>query len=159
MTREDLDEVDRQILSLLQRDARQTATEIGDAVGVSDTTVLNRIERLEEDEVLVGYRAVVDYERGGFQRPFLVTCSVPISERDEFAERILEVPGVVTVIECMTGRENLLVEAVGEEPEDVTRIARTIDELGVDVVDETAIRSVHHTPLEYLARGHEDARH
>lgn len=49
----ELDEVDRGILYLLQKDARHnTNKEIGDAVGVSPGTVRNRIENLEEAGVI-----------------------------------------------------------------------------------------------------------
>lgn len=157
MPGEELDAVDREILALLQSDARRSATDIGDRVGVSDTTVLNRIERLEEEDVLADYRAVVDYERAGFHRPFLFICTVPIAEREAMAERVLQVPGVVRVVERMTGQENLLVEAVGEEAEDVTTIARTLDELGVSVVDEMAVRTVHHDHVGRSRRGQGDA--
>lgn len=157
MPGEDLDTVDRELLALLQSDARRSATEIGDRVGVSDTTVLNRIERLEQEGVLADYRAVVDYERAGFHRPFLFSCTVPIADRETMAERVLEVPGVVRVVERMTGHENLLVEAVGEEAEDVTTIARTLDELGVEVVDEMAIKTIHHTSIERPRRRQHDA--
>lgn len=148
----ELDEVDRALLALLQSDARRSATDIGDRLGVSDTTVLNRIERLEDEGVLVDYRAVVDYERGGFHRPFLFSCTVPIADREAMAERVLQVPGVVRVVERMTGHENLLVEAVGEEAEDLTIIARTLDELGVEVVDEMAVKTVHHASIERRRR-------
>lgn len=151
-----VDDVDRTILYELQRDARQTATEIAERVGVSDTTVRNRIEELESSAVIEGYTALVNYERAGFQRPFHFSCTVPIVDREAVANGAIDVPGVVTVIERMTGRGNLLVEAVGEHPDDVTRVARLLTELGAEVVDETVVRSSLHAPLTYLT-GREDA--
>ena len=147
----EVDEVDRNVLYMLQTNARLTATEIGDAIGVSDTTVRNRLDDLEADGVLRAYVPHIDYERAGLQRPFHFTCTVPIIEREEVAKQALKIPGIVTVTERMTGRENLVIEAVGEDPDDVTRIARQLTELGVDIIDETVVRSHHTTPLEYLA--------
>jgi DNA-binding Lrp family transcriptional regulator len=146
----EVDDVDRAILYQLQRDARLTATEIGDRVGVSDTTVRNRMKALREEGVVESYTAVVNYERAGLQRPFHFTCTVPIIEREEVAKGALDVPGVVSVTERMTGEGNLLVEAVGEHPDDVTRVARLLTELGARIVDETVVRSSHRRPLAYL---------
>lgn len=61
-----LDDTDKAILYLLQHDARGiTTTEMGDRVGVSASTVRNRIENLEERNVLRGYHPVVDYDKAG----------------------------------------------------------------------------------------------
>jgi DNA-binding Lrp family transcriptional regulator len=43
-----MDEVDRQILDILRRDARTPYTEIADEVGTSEGTVRNRVEQLTE---------------------------------------------------------------------------------------------------------------
>lgn len=59
----DLDNVDRGILHLLQLDARHTTVqEIGDKTEVSPCTVRNRIEQLETDGVITGYKPTIDYE-------------------------------------------------------------------------------------------------
>jgi Lrp/AsnC family leucine-responsive transcriptional regulator len=50
-----LDKVDRAILRELQRDGRYSFAEIGKAVGLSATSVAERIRRLEEAGVIEGY--------------------------------------------------------------------------------------------------------
>ncbi len=151
MDRADVSTVDREILYLLQEDARSTATEIGASVGVSDTTVRNRLRGLESGGVVRGYRPVIDYERAGFHRPFHLTCTVPILDRERIAEEAARIPGVVRVSERMTGRENLLVEAVGEHADDATEVARRLDALGVTVEGEVVVRAIYHSPLQHLA--------
>jgi len=47
-----MDALDRQILNLLRRDARTPYTEIAEAVGTSEGTVRNRVERMTEDGVI-----------------------------------------------------------------------------------------------------------
>ena len=47
-----MDELDREILSILRRDARKPYTEIAERVGTSEGTVRNRVERMTEDEVI-----------------------------------------------------------------------------------------------------------
>ncbi|KAA9398890.1 Lrp/AsnC family transcriptional regulator [Haloarcula sp. CBA1130] len=47
-----MDDLDREILSILRRDARTPYTEIADRVGTSEGTVRNRVDRLVEDGVI-----------------------------------------------------------------------------------------------------------
>ncbi|MFC7133489.1 MULTISPECIES: Lrp/AsnC family transcriptional regulator [Salinibaculum] len=47
-----MDELDRQILDILRRDARTPYTEIADDIGTSEGTVRNRVEQLVEDDVI-----------------------------------------------------------------------------------------------------------
>ena len=60
----ELDETDRGILFLRQDDARHNTTEeIAEAVGVSSSTVSNRIQAMEEGGVIDGYGPYVSYDR------------------------------------------------------------------------------------------------
>jgi DNA-binding Lrp family transcriptional regulator len=54
------DEVDRALLTLLQKDARRTNKELSEAVGVAQSTCLERIRNLRARGVITGYRAEVD---------------------------------------------------------------------------------------------------
>jgi Lrp/AsnC family transcriptional regulator, leucine-responsive regulatory protein len=60
-----VDAVDRQILDLLQADARRTLADIGARVNLSASAVKRRVDRLEATGVVLGYRAVVDQAKLG----------------------------------------------------------------------------------------------
>ncbi|ELY44286.1 Lrp/AsnC family transcriptional regulator [Natronorubrum sulfidifaciens] len=47
-----MDELDRQILDILRRDARTPYTEIADEVETSEGTVRNRVERMMDDDII-----------------------------------------------------------------------------------------------------------
>jgi len=47
-----MDDLDRQILNILRRDARTPYTEIADRVGTSEGTVRNRVDRMIDDDVI-----------------------------------------------------------------------------------------------------------
>ncbi|MEF8877080.1 MAG: Lrp/AsnC family transcriptional regulator [Haloarculaceae archaeon] len=47
-----MDSLDREILAILRRDSRTPYTEIADAVGTSEGTVRNRVERLVEEGII-----------------------------------------------------------------------------------------------------------
>jgi len=142
MAERDLDDLDRTILHALQSDARKLSTStVADRMGVAASTVRTRIRNLEEAGILTGYHAEVDYEAAGFQLHTLITCKAPIPEREQLARDALEVEGVVTVREVMTGTENVHVEVVGRDGDDLSRIGRELDELGLEVEDEDIIRN------------------
>jgi Lrp/AsnC family transcriptional regulator, leucine-responsive regulatory protein len=55
-----LDSIDREIIALLQENAKRTFADIGTHVGLSSTAVKRRVDRLERDGVIVGYGARID---------------------------------------------------------------------------------------------------
>ena len=55
-----LDAVDRKIVALLRDNAKLTFTEIGADVGLSSSATKRRVDRLEQDGVIVGYGARID---------------------------------------------------------------------------------------------------
>lgn len=49
------DSLDRELIALLQANARESVANLGRKLGVARTTVLARLARLEADSVIVGY--------------------------------------------------------------------------------------------------------
>jgi DNA-binding Lrp family transcriptional regulator len=143
----ELDALDRRILYTLQKEARHTSSsDVATEVDASASTVRNRIQQLESDEIIRGYHADVDYEAVGYQLFNLIVCTAPIPDREELAAAAAEVPGVVEVLEVMTGEANVLVKAIGVDGDDLTRIGEELDELGLQVSDEDLIRNTHRSP-------------
>ena len=60
-----IDEIDRRILSSLQRDADQNLDALSESVGLSRNAVWRRIRRLEDTGVVRGRVALLDAERLG----------------------------------------------------------------------------------------------
>ena len=56
----DVDDIDRGIVSALQRDGRATFAEIGGEVGLSASAVKRRVDRLLASGAIRGFTAVVD---------------------------------------------------------------------------------------------------
>lgn len=141
------DPIDRRIVYRLTEDARHTsAPDIAEEVDVSPPTIRNRIRDLEDEGVLKGYHAHVDYEAIGGLLTNLFMCTATTTNRKRFAQRVLEVSGVVNVREVMTGTEDLQVTVVGKDTHDVRRIAREISTLGVRVGDEDLLHREHFRP-------------
>lgn len=53
------DMIDRELIALLQGDARRSATEIARILGLARSTIHERIARLEREGVILGYSAIV----------------------------------------------------------------------------------------------------
>ena len=50
-----MDDTDRHLISLLRQDARLTVAALASKLGVSRGTVTNRLRKLEDEQVIVGY--------------------------------------------------------------------------------------------------------
>ena len=102
-----LDDIGRQILRILQEDGRISFNELGRKVGLSSPAVAERVRRMEEAGIILGYRAIVDQSRVGYPIMAFVRLSIPVSflaQADELAKSIPE------VLEChhLTGSDGVI---------------------------------------------------
>ena len=147
----DLDEVDRGILHMLQLEARETtAQEIADTVGVSPSTVRNRIDQLEAEGVIRGYHPEIDYESANLPLQILFICSAPPTERSELVEEVMDVHGVVDLRELMTGRRNIHIDVVGTSTKDITRITDAIHDLGLQIDSSELVQQRKRQPFNHF---------
>ncbi|PSP20122.1 AsnC family transcriptional regulator [Halobacteriales archaeon QH_10_67_13] len=148
MTHE-LDETDRRILHALMEDARHTsATELADELGVSDATIHNRIDRLESEGIIRGYRAMINFERAGGYLIGIYMCTVPAADRERLAIAARAIPEVINVRVLMAGKRDLQVVAVGEQTEDLQIIARELSALDITIEDEELVQTELWSPYE-----------
>jgi len=84
-----IDDMDRKILSEMQRDAAQSLDDIARAVGSSKTPVWNRIRKLKEAGIIGQQTVMLDAEALGFEATFFVL--IRTSEHDsEWQARFLK---------------------------------------------------------------------
>jgi len=79
----DLDEFDRKILAVLRKDGRITFTELAQQVGLSKTPCQQRVKRLVESGVIVGFRAIIDPAKLGLDH--VAFAEVKLSDTREAA--------------------------------------------------------------------------
>ena len=131
-----MDELDRQILHILRRDARTPYTEIADRVGTSEGTVRNRVERMTEDDVIE--RFTVSTRTGNVKAMLEIGVDVDVDTK-AVADRMAEwaevdfvwmVSGeqdVVLVVDAAdTAGVNDLITKAREQPEVVSTKTRLI---------------------------------
>ncbi|WP_028933490.1 Lrp/AsnC family transcriptional regulator [Pseudonocardia spinosispora] len=95
-----MDTLDREILDLLQTDGRLPNLELAHRVGLSASPCLRRVRRLEDERIIVGYRAVIDPRAVG--RSFDVLVYIDLSPIDESTITAFEsaVQDVEDIVEC-----------------------------------------------------------
>jgi Lrp/AsnC family leucine-responsive transcriptional regulator len=81
----ELDDIDRRILSELQRDGRLAIVDLADRVGLSSTPCLRRVKRLEADGLIRRYAALVDAKAMGLGTQALVQVTL-----DDHSEPVVE---------------------------------------------------------------------
>ena len=71
-----IDRVDEAIIRALQDDGRLSNQALADRIGLSPSACLRRVRRLEDDGVLIGYRAIVDPHAVGRSQTVLVAITL-----------------------------------------------------------------------------------
>ena len=68
-----LDETDIQILKALQSDGRESASHIAEKLNVSVPTVTERIRKLQESEIILGFQTVINPSAVGLDVAAIIT--------------------------------------------------------------------------------------
>jgi Lrp/AsnC family leucine-responsive transcriptional regulator len=90
-----LDERDLEIVSALREDARATYADIAARVGLSASSVHERVRKLEAAGVIAAYRAVVDPEALGlFVTALIAVTPLDPQQPDDLPERLADFPEV-----------------------------------------------------------------
>ncbi|ELZ14918.1 AsnC family transcriptional regulator [Haloterrigena salina JCM 13891] len=151
MAADGLDEIDYGILHLLQQNARATTpVDMAEQLPVTDTTIRNRIEQLEDDGIIEGYVPIIDYEKAGFPIRLQFSCTAATDDRQEVAERALELPQVVKVDEMLSARENIQALAVANNTEEVNEITSRLDDLPLTIERERLLRKTRSRPVDFF---------
>ena len=135
-----LDETDRRILLVLQRDARTSMRKISKEVGVSLGTVSNRVRKLEGAGVIRGYAVLLDPEKIGWDLNVVIGLRIQKGRLIEIQEKIAKDPRVYGVYD-VTGDFDSMVVARARDRSDLDELSKNV--MSVDGVE----RSVTHLVL------------
>ncbi len=99
-----LDHIDKQIISILQSQGRDSASHIATKIGMSVPAVTDRIRKLQDAQVITGFRAIVDPRKVGMDVSALITV---ISESSMHYNEVVEsANNTPEVVECFTTTGN-----------------------------------------------------
>lgn len=154
-----LDDVDCGILYELQLDARGiTHEEISEEVGVSPSTVRNRIARLEEVGIIETYVPQINYERAGLPLRVQFICTAAPDIRSQCAQNALEIPGVISIDETITSEQNLVIEVVALDTQNLAQITQQLTDLDLQIHTSEIITKTYTKPFTYFERACEQAQ-
>jgi len=109
-----IDDIDRRILCILQKEGRLPNARLAERVGLSPPSVLERVRKLEERGVIRGYGAVVEEELLGMTATIFVSVTLSFHNAEainNFQRTILEMPEVMEA-HHVTGEDDYLLKVV-----------------------------------------------
>ena len=135
-----LDETDRRIIEVLERDARTSLRKIAGEVGVALGTVSNRVRKMEEKGIITGYRVMLDSDRVRWGLTVVIGLRINKGLLIEIQEKIAKDPRVYGVYD-VTGDFDSMVVARARDRRDLDDLSKNL--LSMDGV----ARSVTHLVL------------
>ncbi len=94
-----LEELDRKILGMLNRDARMSFNLIAKNLKISATTLYSKVRELEESGILKGYIPLIDREFVGYKLMAVINLRVKHEQYIEVHKLIVRFPEVQAVYE------------------------------------------------------------
>ena len=124
-----MDSLDLKILKLLQEKGRMSIKKIAEIVSLTPPAAAERIKKLEDAGVILGYRAIIDHKKLGKSiRAFIIVTLSP----DKRAEFIEFTRGCSFILEVhhVTGGFSMLVRAVFSEMSELEAMVGRIQQYG-----------------------------
>ncbi|WP_312743895.1 Lrp/AsnC family transcriptional regulator [Sphingobacterium multivorum] len=117
-----IDDFDLQILKYLDEDGRMAYSAIATAMGVSNTMIHQRINRLTDQGILTGIKPVLNEKKLGYDWGAFTGLSL---EKDHDSSRIIEeLKKIPEVTECyyITGNYTLYVKIIAKNHEHMRQL-------------------------------------
>jgi DNA-binding Lrp family transcriptional regulator len=124
MKQQDLDALDRAILSALLEDGRLSQVELAERIPLSPTAIARRLRALEEAGVIEGYQARVSRQAVGLTMTVIVQISLKTQNEDlleAFEKAVVRAPSVVSC-HLMSGDDDYVVTVMARDLADFERI-------------------------------------
>lgn len=119
-----MDELDKNIIMILQDQARISMTELGKAVALSQPAVTERVRRMEEKGIIDHYRAVVSLEK--LNKSIVAYLLFHTKGCENFVDHCKNSPDVLE-LHRISGQYNFLVKVVSESLQSIQTV---INEMG-----------------------------
>lgn len=122
-----MDRLDREILGILQEDARISYRDLGVRVGLSANAAGDRVRRMRRDGVIRGFTVIVD-PAADTRSGLVVFIDVSLrldTTNEEFERSVLTLPGITEVVH-VTGGHDYLVRATAADPGSLDALLRRL---------------------------------
>lgn len=146
-----IDSLNWNILNLLQQNARISNAAIGRKVGISSPAVSERIKKMEDAGLILGYKTIVSPFKADYQLKAIITLRAFMGKLKPFLAKVKTYDQVINCYR-ITGNENIVMEVVLKNQK---QLEDFIDELIVYGETKTQIVLSHvvaHNPIKSLAQ-------
>ncbi len=123
----DFDDIDKDIIRILQDNARTSYREIQDKLGISIGTIHNRIAKLKKNEVIEGYTIKLNNMKLGYKLTFLIRIQIKGKSTEAILSEIKKKPEVCSVFHT-TGEQSAALICRFRESDDVHNFIRELNE-------------------------------
>ena len=121
-----MDYIDYKILKELKANAREKASVISEKIGLSVSTVIDRIRKMEDSGIIYGYTVKINQKKTGNDMTALMEVSLEHPKYyDEFTEMIRNNPNIV---DCyyLTGEFDFILKVITDSSDSLEMIHRNI---------------------------------
>jgi len=104
-----VDDIDKQIINVLNEDARLSYREIAHMLNLSVGTVSHRIKRLEENGIILGYYPHIDPNKVGYDFRAIIFLNISKGKLRKVEERIVDYNNVLSVYDVTGDYDAIIV--------------------------------------------------
>jgi len=124
-----VDTIDYQIIKILQDNGRIPVKKLAEIVSLTPPAVAERIRKLEESGVILGYRAIVDYRKLGKNIKAIIIVTLSPERRKEFIEFARQNN---CILEChhVTGGFSMSIKAIFSDMTELEMLVGKIQQYG-----------------------------
>lgn len=132
-TRKGLDEVDKQLLNILQKEAQMSNAELARKVNLSPPATHTRVKRLENEGYIDRQVVILNQEKLGFNLLCFIFISTNIhqAEKLEVLENAFAKMPEVLECHCLTGEYDYLLKVANKDRKDLENFIRKLNSLGI----------------------------
>lgn len=124
--RDEVEEIDRQIVSLLVRDGRMSYTELARRTGLSVSAAHQRVRRLEKRGVIQGYTAIINADDAGLPLTAFVSIKpFDAAAPDDAPQRLAHLTSI-EACHSVAGDENYILKVRVASPADLEELLQRI---------------------------------
>lgn len=125
-----IDQIDWKILKEMQENARITFAELGRRIGLTTPAVIERVRKLEDAQIIIGYRAQIDTAKVGLPIMAFIRMSIVGVEFKQIVDIANE---TVEILECHrgTGNDSFIIKAAVSDVEHLQTIIDKLTPYGV----------------------------
>lgn len=151
----ELDAIDLQILSILQEHGRIALVKLGEQVGLSAPSVIERVKKLEDTGIITGYHASLDARRLGKDVTAFIGVSISHPKTIGLFEQTVDL--LDDVLEChhVTGQHTVLLKVKTRNTASLEQLIRTIRSIDGVARTETMVVLSTHTERSQISVGEE----